>query len=63
MLREYDGREIELNDEGFLLDSEQWTPGVAAGIAALRGTALEAVAEATTANFFRLFRHAGPAAR
>ena len=36
---------------------------VAAGIAALRGTALEAVAEATTANFFRLFRHAGPAAR
>ncbi len=36
---------------------------VAAGIAALRGIALEAVAEATTANFFRLFRHAGPAAR
>lgn len=34
MLREYNGHEVELNDESFLLDTEQWTPEVAAGIAA-----------------------------
>ena len=34
---------------------------VAEEIAALRGIALEEVATATTANFFRLFRHARPA--
>ena len=31
---------------------------VAEHIAALRGISVEAVAEATTANFFRLFSHA-----
>jgi TatD DNase family protein len=34
---------------------------VADEIAALRGTTLEAIARATTENFFRLFRHAHPA--
>jgi TatD DNase family protein len=34
---------------------------VAEEIATLRGISFEAVAEATTANFFRLFRHARPA--
>lgn len=35
-----------------------WVRHVAEEIASLRGLSLEAVAEATTANFFRLFRHA-----
>ncbi|MDR2032524.1 MAG: TatD family hydrolase [Azoarcus sp.] len=35
-----------------------WVAHVAAAIAALRGISLEAVARATTENFFRLFRHA-----
>lgn len=34
---------------------------VAEEIAALRGTTFEEIARATTANFFRLFRHARPA--
>jgi TatD DNase family protein len=36
---------------------------VAEEIARLQGTAFEAVAHATTANFFRLFRHASSSAR
>jgi dissimilatory sulfite reductase related protein len=39
-LREYGGREVELNDEGFLVQSGQWTPDVAEAIAAEAGIAL-----------------------
>lgn len=31
--REYAGREVETNDEGFLLDSSQWTPQIGEAIA------------------------------
>jgi TusE/DsrC/DsvC family sulfur relay protein len=31
--REYAGRVVETNDEGFLLDSSQWTPDVGEAIA------------------------------
>jgi len=31
--REYAGKQIELTDEGFLVDSNQWTPEVAQAIA------------------------------
>jgi len=34
MLREYNGYNVELNEEGFLQDAAQWTPEVALGIAA-----------------------------
>lgn len=37
--REYAGRMVEVNDEGFLLDSSQWTPEVAEGIATEIGLA------------------------
>jgi tRNA 2-thiouridine synthesizing protein E len=29
----YAGKEVELNDEGFLVDSDQWSPEVAAALA------------------------------
>ena len=29
LLREYAGRHVDLNDEGFMVDSTQWTPEVA----------------------------------
>ena len=32
-LREYGGRQVEVNDEGFLVNSAQWTPEVAEVIA------------------------------
>jgi tRNA 2-thiouridine synthesizing protein E len=31
--REYAGRRVDINEEGFLLDSDQWTPEVAESIA------------------------------
>jgi tRNA 2-thiouridine synthesizing protein E len=31
--REYGGRTVEVNDEGFMTDASQWTPEVARGIA------------------------------
>ena len=31
--REYGGRTVEVNDEGFMTDASQWTPEVATGIA------------------------------
>lgn len=33
MLREYRGHQIEVNEEGFLADSTQWTPEVGEAIA------------------------------
>jgi TusE/DsrC/DsvC family sulfur relay protein len=33
MLREYRGRQIDVNDEGFLTDATQWTPDVGEAIA------------------------------
>ena len=39
-LREYGGGQVELNDEGFLVQSGQWTPEVAEAIAAELGIAL-----------------------
>jgi TusE/DsrC/DsvC family sulfur relay protein len=32
-VREYRGRAVEVNDEGFLVDAAQWTPEVAEGLA------------------------------
>ena len=40
------------------LNEPSYVPHVAAEIARLRGISVEEVAAATTANFFRLFRHA-----
>jgi TusE/DsrC/DsvC family sulfur relay protein len=39
-MREYGGRQVEVNDEGFLVQSAQWTPEVAQGIAAELGMTL-----------------------
>lgn len=39
-LREYAGKEIEVNDEGFLVDRNQWTPTVAEAIAGEAGLPL-----------------------
>lgn len=39
-LREYGGRQVEVNDEGFLVNASQWTPEVAQGIAAEIGLTL-----------------------
>jgi len=39
MLREYNGRPVDLNDEGFMLNASQWSPEVAEGIAAEVGLA------------------------
>jgi len=36
-VREYAGKSVETNEEGFLLDSDQWTPEVAESIAAELG--------------------------
>ena len=33
LLREYAGHRVDLNDEGFLVDSTQWTPEIAEEIA------------------------------
>jgi TusE/DsrC/DsvC family sulfur relay protein len=33
MLREYRGRQVDVNDEGFLTDATQWTPDVGEAIA------------------------------
>lgn len=33
LLREFAGRAVDVNDEGFLVDASQWTPDVAEGIA------------------------------
>jgi tRNA 2-thiouridine synthesizing protein E len=33
LLREYAGHAVDVNDEGFLVDGSQWTPGVAEEIA------------------------------
>ena len=33
LLREYAGHAVDVNDEGFLVDSSQWTPEIAAEIA------------------------------
>ena len=33
MLREYRGHQVDVNEEGFLVDSSQWTPEVAEDIA------------------------------
>jgi len=38
--REYRGHVVEVNDEGFLIDSSQWTPEVAEGLAAEVGLSL-----------------------
>jgi tRNA 2-thiouridine synthesizing protein E len=40
LLREYAGHAVDLNDEGFLVDPSQWTPEVAADIAAELGISL-----------------------
>ncbi len=39
-LREYGGQQVEVTDEGFLVQPSQWTPEVARGIAAEIGLAL-----------------------
>lgn len=39
-LREYGGQRVEVNDEGFLTNREQWTPGVAEAIAGEAGISL-----------------------
>jgi TusE/DsrC/DsvC family sulfur relay protein len=33
MLREYRGHQVNVNEEGFLIDATQWTPEVGEGIA------------------------------
>lgn len=43
------------------LNEPSYVPHVASEVASLRGIDLEEVAEATTRNFFRLFKHAAPA--
>jgi tRNA 2-thiouridine synthesizing protein E len=39
-LREYGGRQVEVTDEGFLVQASQWTPDVARDIAAELGLTL-----------------------
>lgn len=39
-VREYRGQTVEVNDEGFMVSSAQWTPEVAEGIAAELGLTL-----------------------
>lgn len=39
-LREYGGCQVEVNEDGFLLQSGQWTPAVAEAIAAEAGIVL-----------------------
>ncbi len=38
--REYGGRQVEVNDDGFLVQASQWTPEVAQGIAVELGLTL-----------------------
>jgi tRNA 2-thiouridine synthesizing protein E len=33
MLREYGGHQVDVNEEGFLTDATQWTPGIGEAIA------------------------------
>jgi len=40
MVREYNGHAVELNDEGFLVNGDQWTREVAEGIAGELGITL-----------------------
>ena len=39
MLHDYAGHQVDLNDEGFMMDSSQWTPEVAESMAAELGLA------------------------
>lgn len=40
MLREYGGRQVTVNDEGFMTDANQWTPAIADAIAGEAGLTL-----------------------
>lgn len=40
MLRTYAGTQVEVNDEGFLVDKAQWTPAIAEEIARESGISL-----------------------
>jgi tRNA 2-thiouridine synthesizing protein E len=51
-LREYGGRQVEVNAEGFLVEASQWTPEVAQAIAAEVGLTLTD-AHWTVLNFCR----------